>query len=110
MVELNKENFEAEVLQAKGVVFVDFWSPKCEPCMALLPEVEEFAEKNKDCGAKFCKLDTAGNKRLAIAQKVMGIPTFVFYKDGEKVATLDKEVLTTEGIPAVQAKLDELLG
>ena len=106
MVELTRENFDAEVLGAGGVVFVDFWSPKCEPCFELLPEVEAFVAKNEG-RAKFCKLDTAGNKRLAIAQKVMGLPTFVFYKDGEKVFTFDKEAIE---MVAVQAKLDELLG
>lgn len=106
MVELNKENFQEEVLDHKGVVFVDFWSPKCEPCLGLLPEVDAFAEKNEG-RAKFCKLDTAGNKRLSIAQKVMGIPTFVFYKDGEKAFVFDKESIE---MGAVQAKLDELLG
>lgn len=105
MVELNKENFDAEVTESKGVVFVDFWSPKCEPCLGLLPEVEAFAEKNAG-KAKFCKLDTAGNKRLSIAQKVMGVPAFVFYKDGERVFMFDKESIN---MPAVQAKLDELL-
>ncbi len=107
MVELTKENFDAEVLQADGLVFVDFWSPKCEPCMALLPEVEAFAERNEG-KAKFCKLDTAGNKRLAIAQKVMGIPTLVFYKGGEKVCVFDKAMLEADGIAAVEAKLNEL--
>lgn len=109
MVELTKENFDAEVLNEKGLVFVDFWSPKCEPCMAILPEVEAFAEKN-DGRAKFCKLDTTNNKRLAIAQKVMGQPTFVFYKDGEKVHVFDKDAIEAGGMAAVQAKLDELLG
>ena len=108
MTELNKDNFEAEVLQAKGLVFVDFWSEKCEPCMALLPEVERFAEANAG-RAKFCKLDTMGNRRLAIAQKVMGIPTLIFYKNGEKVYTFDPAAVDTGGIKAVQAKLDELL-
>ena len=105
MTELTKENFQAEVTEAKGVVFVDFWSPKCEPCMALLPDVEAFAERNSG-KAKFCKVDTAGNRRLSIAQKVMGIPTFIFYKDGEKAFTFDKESIE---MGAVQAKLDELL-
>ena len=108
MIELNKENFEAEVLQAEGLVFVDFWSEKCEPCMALMPEVVAFAEKNEG-RAKFCKLDTAGNRRLAIGQKVMGIPTLVFYKGGEKLFTFDKDAVEEGGIAAVQAKLDELL-
>lgn len=109
MLELTKENFEEAVLNNGGLVFVDFWSPKCEPCMALLPEVEEFAQKNEG-RAKFCKLDTAGNKRLAISQKVMGIPTFVFYKGGEKIAVFDKEAIEEGGLAAVQVKLDELAG
>ena len=67
MIELDKDNFEQEVIQVKGVVFVDFWSIKCETCMGLMPEVEAFAEKNAG-RAKFCKLDTAGNRRLSISQ------------------------------------------
>jgi len=105
LVEVNKENFEAEVLSCEGVVFVDFWSPKCEPCLGLLPEVEAFAQKNAG-RAKFCKLDTAGNKRLAIAQKVMGVPAFVFYKNGERVFAFGKDEIE---MGAVQAKLDELV-
>ena len=107
MIELNKENFDTEVLQAEGLVFVDFWSEKCEPCMALMPEVVAFAEKNAG-RAKFCKLDTMGNKRLAIAQKVMGLPTLVFYRNGEKLFTFDAAAIAEGGIAAVQAKLDEL--
>ena len=109
MIELNKDNFVSEVLEAEGVVFVDFLSEKCEPCMALMPEVVAFAEKNEG-RAKFCKLDTAGNRRLAMGQKVMGLPTLVFYKGGEKVFSFDKDAIERGGIAAVQAKLDELLG
>ncbi|MCL2866806.1 MAG: thioredoxin family protein [Clostridia bacterium] len=106
MVEVNKENYETEVLQCEGVVFVDFWSPKCEPCMALMPDVEAFAARNEG-RAKFCSLDTTNNRRLAIAQKVMGQPTFVFYKDGEKAFVFDKDTIDMD---KVQAKLDELAG
>lgn len=109
MIELTKDNFEEEVLKSDNLVFVDFWSPKCEPCMALLPEVEAFSNKNEG-RAKFCKLDTAGNKRLSISQKIMGIPAFVFYKGGEKIAVFDKEAIEEGGLAAVQAKLDELSG
>ena len=109
MIELNKDNFDKEVLEAEGIVFVDFWSEKCEPCLALMPEVVAFAEKNAQ-RAKFCKLDTAGNRRLAMGQKVMGLPTLVFYKSGEKVFSFDKDAIESGGIAAVQAKLDELLG
>ena len=104
MLELNKENFGAEVLEAEGLVFVDFWSPSCAPCMALLSGVEGFAEKNAS-KAKVCKLDSGSNKRLAIAQKVMGLPTLAIYKGGEKVAVWSKDDID---LAAIQAKLDEL--
>jgi len=45
---------------------------------------------------------------MAMKQKVMGIPAYLFYKDGEKVATLGKEILEDQGMAAVTAKLDEL--
>ena len=105
MIELTKENFDQEVLESTGVVFVDFWSPKCEQCMELLPEVEALAERNAD-KAKFCKLDAAGNRRLSIAQKVMGLPAFVFYVNGEKVYMFDAGNIEMD---EVQAKLDELV-
>lgn len=97
MLEVNKENFEQEVLQADGVVMVDFFSPKCEPCQELMPHVEELAEKYGN-RMKFCKLDISKNRRLAIGQRVMGLPTMVFYKGGEKLATLTGDDLTAEEI------------
>ena len=105
MIELTKENFDQEVLESTGVVFVDFWSPKCEQCMELLPGVEALAERNAG-KAKFCKLDAAGNRRLSIAQKVMGLPAFVFYVNGEKTFMFDAGNIDLD---AVQAKLDELV-
>jgi len=107
MIEVTKDNFEQEVLQAEGLVFVDFWGEKCEPCLALMPEVAAFAEKNTG-RAKFCKMNTAGSARFLMAQKVMGIPTLIFYKGGEKVFTFDKDAIEAGGMAAVQAKLDEL--
>lgn len=104
MVVVDKENFAAEVLEAQGLVVVDFWSPKCEPCQALMPEVAKLADKYSG-QAKFCKLDTAANRRLAISQKVLGLPTIGFYRQGEKIAELTKEFT----IEDVEAKLQALL-
>jgi thioredoxin 1 len=39
-VEVNKDNYEAEVLQSELPVMVDFWGPQCGPCMALMPAVD----------------------------------------------------------------------
>jgi thioredoxin 1 len=104
MLEVNKENFEAEVLNTKGLVLVDFWSPKCVPCMELLPHVQEL--EGQFAGVKFCKLNILENRRLAMGQKVMGVPTILIYKDGEKVVDLSKD-FTLEDLTA---KLNEVTG
>lgn len=96
MIELNKENFDAEV-NVDGVVLVDFWSENCGRCIELMPDVMELAEKYGD-DIKFCKLNIQGNRRLAMAQKVMGLPSFVFYKNGEKVEHLSGEELEMEDV------------
>lgn len=84
MLDVDKDNFEAEVLQASGSVLVDFWGEKCEPCKALMPDVHRLAEQYGD-KIKMCKLNTNENRRLAISQKVLGLPTFIVYQNGEKV-------------------------
>lgn len=97
MVEVNKTTFEEEVLKAEGYVFVDFYGDTCEPCKALMPFVhgiaDEFADK-----LKFCALNTSKARRLAISQKVLGLPVMAIYKDGEKVEELVKEDATEENI------------
>ncbi len=98
MIELNKDNFDAEVVQAEGVVLVDFWGDKCEPCKALMPSVEKLAEQYGN-QIKMCKLNTGENRRLAISQKVLGLPTFIVYKNGERVKEISgAENCTPEAI------------
>lgn len=104
MVELNKDIFDAEVRQHQGPVLVDFWSPKCDPCMALLPSVEKMAEEFAG-KVKFCKVNSLENRRLAIAEKVMGLPTILFFKDGQKVAELNGDMATEANIRAELAKI-----
>ncbi len=102
MLNLDKENFNSEVLEAQGLVVVDYWSSKCEPCKELMPHVEELASRYPD--VKFAKLNILENRRLAIGQRVMGLPTIIIYKDGEKVAELTQDIQ----IEDVEAKLKAL--
>src|SRR6056297_3682034 len=106
MLELGKENFEDEVLNAEGVVLVDFWSPNCDLCLDLMPDVEELAEEYGD-KIKFAKLNIKGNRRLAIGQKVLGLPSLVLYEDGEKVEHLSGDELEPEDIEEVLKKYYE---
>lgn len=97
MLELNKDNFESEVLQAEGTVFVDFYGDGCVPCMALMPFVHQMADKYGD-KLKFTSLNTTKARRLAISQKILGLPVMAIYQKGVKVEELVKEDATPENI------------
>lgn len=100
---LDKKNFEAEVLQSEGTMLVDFFSEGCEPCQALMPSIEEFAEKYGE-KLPFAKLDTAKARRVAIGQKILGIPVIAVYKEGEKIEELVKDDATPENVEAMIQK------
>lgn len=95
MIELDKKNFDEEVLEAEGKVFVDFWSESCVPCKALMPFVHGLAEEHKD-EMKFCSLDITKGRRAAIKQGVLGLPSMIVFENGEKIAELHGEEECTE--------------
>ncbi|MFW5856162.1 MAG: thioredoxin TrxA [Bacillota bacterium] len=97
MIEVNKDNFDEEVLEEDGVVLVDFWGENCDLCLELMPDVEELAEEYGD-QVKFCKLNIKGNRRLAMSQQVLGLPSIVLYEDGEKKEHLSGEEVEREDI------------
>ncbi len=102
-IALDKKTFEEEVLNYEGYVLVDFWSESCEPCKALMPSIVELEEKYKD-KLKFCKLDITKSRRLAIKQKVLGLPTIVIYKSGEKVDEVTKDDASAANVEAMIIK------
>lgn len=78
---LNKENFKQEVLEAQVPVLVDFWATWCGPCQMMGPVVEELAQENPD--VKVCKVNVDEEMELAREYRVMSIPTFLVFKNGE---------------------------
>ena len=103
MTAVDKDTFQAEVKDAKGLVLVDYWSESCEPCKALMPEVLALADKYGE-KVKFTKLDTAKARRLAISEQVLGLPTITLYRDGQKIAELTKDDATAANIEAMIQK------
>ena len=103
MLELTKDNFKEEVLEAEGYILVDYFGDGCVPCQALMPTVHGFADKYGD-KMKFTSLNTTKARRLAIAQKVLGLPVMAIYKDGEKVEEVIKDDATPENIEAMIQK------
>ena len=93
--EVNKDNFAELVEASKGLFLVDYWGPSCQPCKALMPFVDELARKYNGI-IKVGKVDSSQNRRLCISQKVMGLPSFLMYKDGIEAGRLTGNAATKE--------------
>ncbi|GAA0180555.1 thioredoxin domain-containing protein [Clostridium sediminicola] len=100
MVILDKNTFNTEVLEAEGLVLVDYFGDGCVPCEALLPDVIALSEEYEG-KMKFTKLNTSKARRLAISQKVLGLPTISLYRDGVKIDELTKTDATKANIDAM---------
>ena len=82
-ITITKDNFQAEVIEAKGTVLIDFWASWCGPCRMLSPIVDQVAEEHPD--VKVGKINVDEEPELASQFDVMSIPMLVVFKDGQKV-------------------------
>ncbi len=82
VVEISDQNFEAEVLQAPGVVLVDFAASWCGPCKRLAPVIEELAGDLAG-KAKVCHLDVDAAPETASRFGIMSVPTVMLFKAGQ---------------------------
>lgn len=97
-IELNRENFESEILNSKEeVILIDFWGPQCKPCIALMPAVSRI-EQDYAGRLKVAKVNAEGNRMLCARLRVMGLPTFLFYKDGVEINRITGERITESDI------------
>ena len=82
-IHVTKETFKQEVLESDVPVLVDFWAEWCGPCQMVLPIVEKLGEELTD--VKICKVNVDEQMDLAREYRVMSIPTFLLFKEGQVV-------------------------
>ena len=80
-ININKNNFQNEVMDSDKPVLLDFWAPWCGPCQMVLPIVEEIAAERSDI--KVGKINVDECPELAKQFKVMSIPTLVVMQNGQ---------------------------
>jgi thioredoxin 1 len=84
LLEINEDNFEAEVLNSDLPVLIDFGAVWCGPCKMLDPLVEELAEELQD-KVKVVHVDIDSNQNITVQYNVMGVPTLMLVKNGEPI-------------------------
>ena len=98
-ININKNNFQSEVLNSEKKVLLDFWAPWCGPCRMVVPIVEEIADERPDI--KVGKVNVDEEAELASKFGIMSIPTLVVIENG-------KIVNQTMGAKPKEAILDML--
>lgn len=82
-INITKESFKKEVLEAEQPVLLDFWASWCGPCRMVSPIVDEIADERSDI--KVGKINVDEQQELASQFQIMSIPTLVVMKDGKVV-------------------------
>lgn len=71
-------------LTSKGNVVVDFYATWCGPCKSVSPVIDRLAEQYAG-KVSFVKVDVDKFKDLSTKFNIKGMPTFLFFKDGQKI-------------------------
>ncbi len=96
-----KEEFDA-LLKTDKLVVIDFSASWCPPCQMIAPKFDELANQLGD-KAILAKVDVDENADTAEDCGISCMPTFQFYRGGEKV----HEVQGAD-FEGVKAKINEL--
>ena len=82
-ININKNNFQNEVMNSDKTVLLDFWASWCAPCRMVVPIIEEIAGERPDI--KVGKINVDEQPELASKFGIMSIPTLVVMKNGKIV-------------------------
>jgi len=71
-----------QIINSDKPVLVDFHATWCGPCKMMAPELQKFAQNNKD-KVRVLKVDVDKNHEAASHYNVQGVPTLILFKKGK---------------------------
>ena len=83
IIDLTKENFQAEITKSDKPVLVDFWAVWCGPCQMMAPIHHELETEMPD--VQIGKVNVDEQMDLARQFRVVSIPTLIIFKNGQEV-------------------------
>lgn len=83
IIDLTKENFQAEITKSDKPVLVDFWAVWCGPCQMMAPILHELEAEMPD--VQIGKVNVDEQMDLARQFRVVSIPTLIIFKNGQEV-------------------------
>ena len=83
IIDLTKENFQAEITESDKPVLVDFWAVWCGPCQMMAPILHELEAEMPD--VQIGKVNVDEQMDLARQFRVVSIPTLIIFKNGQEV-------------------------
>lgn len=86
-IEATDTDFQKEVLQASGPVFVEFWAVWCSPCRQIAPVFAELCAEYEG-KIKFVKVNVDQVTEPVGQYGIMSIPTLMLFKNGRPMETI----------------------
>merc|ERR1711931_185363 len=84
---VDKEDFAKQRDLAGGkLIVIDFFAVWCGPCKMIAPKLEEMSKSMDD--VVFLKVDVDECEDLAAEFQISAMPTFVFWKNKQRVDTV----------------------
>ncbi|MGW7300138.1 MULTISPECIES: thioredoxin family protein [unclassified Streptomyces] len=87
MQEVTDVDFESEVIGAGRPVLVEFTADWCPPCRQMGPVLRALDEETGE-RLKVVQLNVDRNPDITNAYKVLSMPTFMVFRDGEPVKSM----------------------
>ena len=100
IINVTKENFRQQVLEADKPVLVDFWAPWCVYCRRIAPSFDKIAGQQED-KLIFAKINIDEAPEIAEEYGIDTIPTLLMFKNGK----VEGQIVA----PDSKAKIEEFI-